>query len=101
MFDWDISTVLYVVPHKFLLIQTHVFNIFLPADEVVEILARLKPEKYSQEFFKNYINLVLSVFYVATKDLPELKHQVCIFGVHCISVYCSYIDVHLVDSKII
>lgn len=79
---------------------TVIYNIFLPADEIVEILARLKPEKYSKEFFKNYINLVLSVFYVATKDLPELKHQVCIFF-YSVYVYCSYMDVHLVENKII
>ncbi|KAK4295591.1 hypothetical protein Pmani_031859 [Petrolisthes manimaculis] len=53
-------------------------------NEVMEILVKLKPEKYSEEFFKNYINLVLSVFYVATKDLPELKHQVQLnFQTYC------------------
>lgn len=44
-------------------------------DELVEILLKSKPTAYSEEFYKNYINLVLSVFYHATKGLPELKHQ--------------------------
>ncbi|KAG0710203.1 Origin recognition complex subunit 5 [Chionoecetes opilio] len=45
-------------------------------DELQEILQTLRPSTASQEFFKNYISLVLSVFYLATRDLAELMHQV-------------------------
>ncbi|XP_050715417.1 origin recognition complex subunit 5-like [Eriocheir sinensis] len=45
-------------------------------DELREILQKLRPSTASEEFFGNYISLVLSVFYHATRDLPELMHQV-------------------------
>ncbi|MPC45346.1 Origin recognition complex subunit 5 [Portunus trituberculatus] len=45
-------------------------------DELLKILEKLRPSTASEEFFKNYISLVLSVFYHATRDLSELMHQV-------------------------
>ncbi|XP_045618796.1 origin recognition complex subunit 5 [Procambarus clarkii] len=45
-------------------------------DELVDILLKQRPSTHSEKFYKNYVNLVLSVFYLATKGLPELKHQV-------------------------
>lgn len=45
-------------------------------DELLKILEKLRPPTTSEEFFKNYISLVLSVFYHATRDLAELMHQV-------------------------
>ncbi|XP_071551876.1 origin recognition complex subunit 5 [Panulirus ornatus] len=53
-------------------------------DELIEILLKLRPTSYSEEFYRNYVSLVLSVFYLATKDLPELKHQVQLnFHAYC------------------
>lgn len=45
-------------------------------DELLEILQKLRPPTASEEFFRNYISLVLSVFYHATRNLAELMHQV-------------------------
>lgn len=53
-------------------------------DELVDILLKQRPSSHSVEFYKNYIKLVLSVFYLATKGLPELKHQVQLhFKAYC------------------
>lgn len=53
-------------------------------DELVRILVTRRVTDYSEEFYTNYVNLVLSVFYHATKSLPELKHLVQLnFKVYC------------------
>ncbi|KAK7071439.1 Origin recognition complex subunit 5, partial [Halocaridina rubra] len=53
-------------------------------DEVTEILLRGRPPSYPVHFYRNYINIVLSVFYLATKSFPELQHQVQLhFRVYC------------------
>lgn len=45
--------------------------------ELISILVKLRPHScLSEESYKNYINLLLSVFYLATRNLPELKHLV-------------------------
>lgn len=57
---------------------------FVPTDETVDILVSEQPMDccLSKDGYKNYISLLLSVFYLATRNLPELKHLVrlCIFS---------------------
>lgn len=53
----------------------------------MEILQKLRPPTASEEFFRNYISLVLSVFYLATRDLAELMHQVCVYYLFCCLIY--------------
>ncbi|KAL7639482.1 UNVERIFIED_CONTAM: hypothetical protein RMT77_009983 [Armadillidium vulgare] len=45
-------------------------------DETVDILVSEQPMDccLSKDGYKNYISLLLSVFYLATRNLPELKH---------------------------
>lgn len=45
-------------------------------DELLKIMLTIKPSKYSAEFYSNYVNLALSVFYLASKSLPELRHLI-------------------------
>lgn len=45
-------------------------------DELLKILLTVKPSTYSEEFYTNYVNLALSVFYLASKSLPELRHMI-------------------------
>ena len=46
-------------------------------EELVEIMSLDCPEDYSKEFFITYCRLLLSVFYMACRDLNELRHLVC------------------------
>ncbi|XP_068200889.1 origin recognition complex subunit 5-like [Palaemon carinicauda] len=53
-------------------------------DELVEILMKGQPSTCSDYFYKTYVNIVLSVFYLASKSLTELKHQVLLhFKTYC------------------
>ncbi|KAG7169872.1 Origin recognition complex subunit 5-like [Homarus americanus] len=66
-----------------------IFLSTLPIDKFRAATGFLEPivihfPQYSEEFYKNYINLVLSVFYLATKGFPELQHQVQLnFKAYC------------------
>ncbi|XP_013394402.1 origin recognition complex subunit 5 [Lingula anatina] len=43
-------------------------------EELLEIMALDSPEDYPVTFYKSYITLVLSVFYLACRNLAELRH---------------------------
>lgn len=66
--------------------------------ELCEILCLDCPPKYSKEFYEAYVNVVLNVFFVVTRDLQELRHQALInFSKYCepvISDEISADDVH-------
>nr|XP_012219212.1 PREDICTED: origin recognition complex subunit 5 [Linepithema humile] len=44
-------------------------------DEMAQLLLLDKPAKYEVDFYKNYLNLFLSVFYRFCRDLNELRHM--------------------------
>lgn len=66
--------------------------------ELHEILCLDCPPDYSKEFYAAYINVVLNVFFVVTRDLQELRHQALIsFSKYCEPVVSDEIsagDVH-------
>ncbi|KAL5013759.1 hypothetical protein ScPMuIL_008029 [Solemya velum] len=43
-------------------------------DELIEIMALERPSEYSENFYRLYLNLVLSMFYLVCRDLKELQH---------------------------
>ncbi|CAL4122549.1 unnamed protein product, partial [Meganyctiphanes norvegica] len=57
-------------------------------DQLLKILLTGKPTNYSEEFYTNYVNLALSVFYLASKSLPELRHMIELN----FSAYCEPVD---------
>lgn len=42
----------------------------------MEILCLDCPYEYSKEFYRNYLNLLLSIFYHACRNLSEIRHLV-------------------------
>ncbi|XP_072743570.1 origin recognition complex subunit 5 [Anoplolepis gracilipes] len=44
-------------------------------DELIRLLLLDKPAKYDADFYKNYLNLFLSVFFRFCRDLNELRHM--------------------------
>lgn len=44
-------------------------------DEMAQLLSLDKPVKYDVDFYKNYLNLFLSVFYRFCRDLNELRYM--------------------------
>ena len=47
--------------------------------ELVEIMSLDCPKGYRTEFFATYCRLLVSVFYLACRDVNELRHLVCSF----------------------
>ncbi|KYN27649.1 Protein SDA1 like protein [Trachymyrmex cornetzi] len=45
-------------------------------DELAQLLLLDKPTSYDTDFYKNYLNLFLSVFFRFCRDLNELRHMV-------------------------
>ncbi|XP_011061142.1 PREDICTED: origin recognition complex subunit 5 [Acromyrmex echinatior] len=45
-------------------------------DELAQLLLLDKPMNYDTDFYKNYLNLFLSVFFRFCRDLNELRHMV-------------------------
>eukprot|EP00058_Branchiostoma_floridae_P011778 XP_002597266.1 hypothetical protein BRAFLDRAFT_260887 [Branchiostoma floridae] len=43
-------------------------------DELLEILSSDCPTGYTKDFYMSYINIVLSVFYMACRNLNEIRH---------------------------
>jgi len=44
-------------------------------EELIQLLLLDKPAKYDTDFYKNYLNLFLSVFFRFCRDLNELRHM--------------------------
>ncbi|XP_039264436.2 origin recognition complex subunit 5-like [Styela clava] len=63
------------------------FIMFFPdytKEELQKIITLLRPPDSSEEFYKDYIGIVLSVFYTACRDLRELRHLAEInFPIYC------------------
>ena len=47
---------------------------FLSVDELLEIMTLDCPQEYPVDFYRNYLNLLLSVFHIACRSLNELRH---------------------------
>lgn len=65
-----------IVPEKFNPECSYI-NIPFPQyskSELMNILILNKPESHSEEFYKTYLGMFLSVFLGATRDLNELRH---------------------------
>uniref|UniRef100_A0A1B6E817 Uncharacterized protein n=2 Tax=Clastoptera arizonana TaxID=38151 RepID=A0A1B6E817_9HEMI len=65
-----------LLPEKFIYDLSY-FNIPFPQynkDELLEILMLDCPKEYSTQFYKTYLNLFLSVFLRATRDLNEMRY---------------------------
>lgn len=53
-------------------------------EELQKILALLRPPDSVEDFYKDYVGIVLSVFYTACRDLRELRHLAEInFQIYC------------------
>ena len=50
------------------------FSLF--PDELLTIISRDCPPDYPEEFYSSYANLLMSVFYMACRDLNEIRHLV-------------------------
>ena len=50
-------------------------------DELLEIMSSDTPEGYTVGFYRNYLNVLLSVFHFACRSLRELRHLVCITNI--------------------
>lgn len=44
-------------------------------EELIQLLLLDKPQKYDAQFYKNYLNLFLSVYFRFCRDLNELRHM--------------------------
>ncbi|XP_032675100.1 origin recognition complex subunit 5 [Odontomachus brunneus] len=44
-------------------------------EELIELLLLDSPQKYDMQFYKNYLNLFLSVYFRFCRDLNELRHM--------------------------
>ena len=42
----------------------------------MDIMSLDHPDEYPESLYRNYLNLLLSVFHVACRDLSELRHLV-------------------------
>uniref|UniRef100_F6TBB0 Origin recognition complex subunit 5 n=2 Tax=Ciona intestinalis TaxID=7719 RepID=F6TBB0_CIOIN len=61
-------------------------------DELVEVLCHLRPQETDLEFYKQYVGLVLSMFFFAFRDLRELRHLV--------EINFSFYEQPIVDGKL-
>lgn len=90
-----------IVPEKFNPECSYI-NIPFPQynkNELMEILILNKPEGYSEEFYKTYLNMFLSVFLGATRDLNELRHLAAVnFPKFCAPVDCGSVKPDDVSS---
>ena len=55
-------------------VQVH-FNDY-SQNELIEIMSQDCPDGYTKDFYVTYCRLVVSVFYLACRDLSELRHLV-------------------------
>ncbi|XP_075229940.1 origin recognition complex subunit 5 [Lycorma delicatula] len=66
----------HILPEKFIPECSYI-KIHFPQyskDELLEILMLNKPDKYPEDFYKNYLNTFLSIFLRVTRDLNEVRH---------------------------
>lgn len=50
---------------------------FFSIDQLIEIMMLDHPTEYDENFYRMYLNLVLSVFQMVCRNLKELHHLVC------------------------
>ncbi|XP_076045047.1 origin recognition complex subunit 5 [Oratosquilla oratoria] len=64
-------------------------------DELVQIFMLECPAEHSEAFYHNYVSLLLSVFYLATKNLQELRHLIQMnFPKYCEPVLRGEVETH-------
>lgn len=55
----------------------YVKDVFFSIDQLIEIMMLDHPTEYDENFYRMYLNLVLSVFQMVCRNLKELHHLVC------------------------
>ena len=75
--------------HKFCIIS----------EELLEIMSLDCPPNYEVPFYKNYCNLLLSVFYLPCRNLRELRHLVSYKGSNLYNTTCNLGLFHKLSYK--